>query len=614
MAPILELMKVSIPNFLSKISSFAYLNITQFLGALNDNIYKLLIVFFFIQIDGIENSHRILASTGAVFVLPFLLFSTPSGTLADRFSKRNIIVFTKVIELITIIGGVFAFYFESKFGSYFVLFMLAAQSALFGPSKYGIVPELVPQENISKANGLMTSLTFLAIIFGTFLASFLLDITGRHFIGASLFCTVVAVIGLLASLMIEKTPPAGSKKKINIFFFNEIYSTMKLIRCEPSLLFAVMGSSFFLFFGSFVQLNMIPFAVESLHLTDVQGGYLFLITALGIGTGSILAGKISGKVVELGLPCLAGVGVAISCYALDLLSNNLFACLPLMAILGMMGGIYQIPLDSYIQVASPKKFRGQIVATNNVFSFFGVLISSGLIFMIAEVFHLKADKGFSIIGTIMLGVVVLLSFQFFDYMTRLICSILSRLHFSTVYHGLENIPRTPAVYICTHSAWNDTLLILGAQRRRVRFFIEEEQDHTQWMKKLYRCLRVVIFPTLESLENNPACLKKIQDCLRRGFSVCILTNNEDLSEEIEMLKTSYSFTEILDTTHYPLVPVLIEKGEKSKKRSPFLTRLLKKFRVPASISFGSMICGPFRPPQVDDEDEEIVTLISPVTA
>jgi len=597
--------------FLRKISSFTYLNITQFLGALNDNIYKLLIVFFFIQQDGIENSHRILACTGAVFVLPFLLFSSPSGTLADRFSKRNIIVFTKVIELITIIGGVGAFYFESKIGSYAVLFMLAAQSALFGPSKYGIVPELVPQDNISKANGMMTSFTFLAIIFGTFLASFLLDISGRHYIGSALFCTFIAVIGLLTSLMIEKTPPAGSTKKVNPLFLNEIYSTIKLIRCEPSLLFAVMGSSFFLFLGSFVQLNMIPFAVESLHLSDVQGGYLFLLTALGIGTGSVLAGRISGRFVELGLPSLAGVGVVICAYLLDLFSTQLFVCLPLIALLGMFGGMYQIPLDSYIQVASPKKFRGQILATNNFFSFFGVLISSALIFLIAEVFHLKADKGFTIIGTIMLGVIVLLTYQFFDYLTRLICSILSRFHFSTAYHGLENIPRTPAVYICTHSAWNDTLLILGAQRRRIRFFIEEEQDHSSpWLQKLYRCLRVVFFPTLESLENNPTSLKKIQDCLRKGISVCILTPNEDLSEEIEKLKESYSFTEILDTTHYPLIPVLIEKGEKSKKRSPFLTRLLKKFRVPASISFGSMICGPFRPPQTD-EDEDLV--LEPVT-
>ena len=582
-------------NFLPNFSSFTYLNITQFLGALNDNIYKLLIVFYFIQIEGIENSHRILASTGAVFVLPFLIFSAVSGTLADRYSKRNIIIFTKVIELITIIGGVFAFIYESKIGSYVVLFMLAAESTLFVPSKYGIVPELVPQDKISKANGVMTTFTFLAMILGTFLASFLLDITGRHYIGASLFCTLVAIIGLIASFMIEFTPPAGSTKKVNAAFIGEIYTTLKSIRTEPALFYAVMGSSFFLFLGSFVQLNMIPFAVQSLQLTDVQGGYLFLLVAVGIGSGSMLAGKISGRMVELGLPSLAGIGVAISCYCLDLFSNNLWACLPLMTLLGMMGGMYQIPLDSYIQVASPKKFRGQILAANNFLSFFGVLISSGLLFLIAEVFQLHADKGFTIIGTITLGVTAMLTYQYFDYLTRLICSILSRFHFQTTYTGIENIPSTPAVYVCTHSAWNDALLILGAQRRRMRFFIEEEQAHSKWMRRLYRCLRVVFVPTIESLENNPACLEKVQATLKKGISVCIFTNNPDICNEIEKLKHSYSFTEILEKTHYPLIPVAIEKGEKGKKRSPLLTRLLKKFRVPAAISFGSMISGPFPP-------------------
>lgn len=535
-------------------------------------------------------------------MLPFLIFSAVSGTLADRFSKRNIIIFTKIIELLTIIGGVFAFVYESKIGSYLVLFMLAAESTLFVPSKYGIVPELVPHDRISKANGIMTTFTFLAMILGTFLASFLLDITGRHYILAAVFCLVVAIVGLVASFLIEFTPPAGSNKKVNAAFIKEIYTTLKSIRGESALFYSVMGSSFFLFLGSFVQLNMIPFAVQSLHLTDVQGGYLFLLVAVGIGTGSMLAGKISGKIVELGLPSIAGVGVGLCCYSLDLFSNNLWACLPLMVMLGLMGGMYQIPLDSYIQVASPQKFRGQILAANNFLSFFGVLVSSGLLFLIAEVFHLHADKGFSIIGTITLGITALLTYQYFDYLTRLICSILSRLHFQTTYTGLENIPSTPAVYVCTHLAWNDALLLLGSQRRRMRFFIEEEQEHSKWMRRLYRCLRVVFVPTVEPLEKNALCLERIQVTLKKGISVCIFTTNPDICDAIDKLKLSYSFTEILEKTHYPLIPVAIEKGEKGKKRSPLLTRLLKKFRVPAAISFGSMISGPFLPPLAPEED------------
>lgn len=587
-----------------KLSSFTYLNVTQFLGALNDNIFKLLVVFLFIKLEGIENSHTILSTTAAIFVLPFLLFSASSGTLADRFSKRNIIVLTKALELVTIVAGLFSFMYESKIGAYIVLFLLATESAVFGPSKYGILPELVPNEKISKANGIMTSFTFLAIILGTFLASSIVEFTGGNYIYAAGLCLIVALVGAITSFCIEYTPPACKSKRFNIFFFYEIYSTVRLIRNDTSLLMATIGSSFFLFLGAFVQLNLIPYAVESLHWNEVKGGYLFLITAFGIGAGSVIAGKISGKLVELGLPPLAGIGVVISSFMLDLFSDQALFALPFVFLLGMFGGMYQIPLDSYIQIASPKKYRGQVVATTNFFSFVGVLLASLLIYLNKTVFGLDAAKGFTMVGCITLGVVALITFQYFDFLTRFVCSILSKLHFQTTFTGLENIPATPAIYVCTHVAWNDALLMMGAQRRRMRFFIEQEQDHSKWMLRLYHCLRVVFVPTVESLENNQDCLENIKKTLRRGISVCIFTKNEDICDEIEKLKHSYSFREILEQTHYPMIPVAIEKGVKHPKRSKLFTRILQKFRVPAALSFGSMITGPLLPPMFDPDEEQ----------
>jgi len=556
------------------------------LGALNDNIYKLLVIYFFIELEGIENSHHILAVTGAIFVLPFLLFSATSGTMADRFSKRNIIVFTKTLEFLTLGLGVLAFYYESKTGSYIVLFLMATLSAIFGPSKYGILPELVPSDKISKANGLMTSFTFLAIILGTFTASFLVEISNRHFIFAALFSTFMALIAMAASFCIEYTPPAGSSKRLNIFFLSEIASTLKQASQFPSLLTAIFGSAFFLFLGAFIQLNIIPYAVQSLQLSDVQGGYLFLLAAIGIGTGSILAGKISGKTVELGLAPLAGIGVATCCYLLDVFSNNLFGVVPLVVLLGLFGGMYQIPMDSYIQVASPNTSRGQIVAATNFLSFFGVLCASGMLYMVSEVLGFKADKGFTIVGSITLAVTAVIGFQYFDYLTRFIGMIVSKLHFKTTITGNEQIPTdTPAIYVCSHTAWNDTLLILGAQRRRMRFFIEQEQDHHRWIKRLYRLLRVVLIPSIEPLENSQFCHAVITNTLKKGISVCIFVENDILSEEIEKLKESYSFQDILLETGYPIIPIEIQKGEKNT-RSRFFTRMLNKFRVPAAISFG----------------------------
>lgn len=562
-----------------KFSSYTYLNLTQFLGALNDNIYKLLIVYFLIQIEGSEASHKVLALTGAIFVLPFILFSASSGMLADRYSKRNIIIFTKLFEVGIMVAGVFAFHYEVKWGLLAILFCLATHSAIFAPSKYGILPEIVSSEKITQANGIMTSFTFLAIILGTFIASFILDVSDRNFIAAAILCSVLSLIGFLASLCIEYTDPAGSTKRFNVLFLKEIYSSLKLAQAVPSLLTAVLGSAFFLFLGAFTQLNIIPYAIHSLDLSDVQGGYLFLLTALGIGTGSILAGKISGKTVELGLVPIAAFGVMFACYSLDIFSHNLIAVIPTVLLLGLFGGMYQIPMDSFVQLNSPHDTRGQIVAAANFMSFVGVLLASALIYSTRELFGLTAAQGFSLMGTITLSVGVVITYQLFDYVTRFVAMILSRLHFSLTYHGLKNIPEGPAIYICNHQAWNETLILLGSQRRRIRFFIEDEKEHSLWMKKLYRLLRVVFLPAPEPLSCNLTTTNAIEMSLSKGISVCIFVNNSDIKQAVKQFEESFPVKDV------PIIPVIIEQGTKGAS-NPFSAKIFRKFRVPAAISFG----------------------------
>lgn len=576
-------MVVILKNLIDRFSSFAYVNATQFLAAMNDNLYKLLLVFFLIQIFGHESSASILASTSATFVLPYLLFSSWAGTLADRYSKSKIIVITKVLELAIMLLGFVAFAFTSVWGSYIVLFLMGAQSALLSPSKYSILPEILPSEGISKANGMMTSCTYLAIIVGTFFASFLLDISGRNFFFASICTIVVAIIGVATSLCIQYTPPSGSQKKLNPRVIYEVYNTLKSVRDQPSLIAAVLGSSFFLFLAAYTQLNIIPFAVQSLHLTDVQGGYLFLMTAIGIGTGAMSAGKISGKTVELGLVPLAGVGITICFYMLDIFSDNILMCILLVTIIGIFGGIYVVPLDSFVQISSPKQFIGQVVASSTFLSFCGVLCASGLLYLVSVVFKFPADKGFSILGTLTLVVITVYTYLFFDYLTRFLGMILSRLHFKISFRGQDNIPNEPAVYVCTHTAWNDTLLLLGAQRRRMRFFIENEKDHNRWLKKMYRMLRVVMIPRIEPLEHNADYLTAIRNTLSKGISVCIFIDEKDVKSELTKLKHSPVVQEILKDTH-PLLLVRIHKGTRDRQIK-FLTRLMNKFRVPASVSF-----------------------------
>ncbi len=478
------------------LTPFASLNYTQFIGAMNDNIFKLLIVYCFIKVEGHRSASDILARVGATYVIPFLLFSSAGGTLADKYSKKKIIVFTRIAEICVMILGVIAFWYENKFLAFSSLFLLATHSAIFGPCKYGIVPEIVPKENISKANGIISSFTYTAIIVGTFLASFLTDITNRNFVIASTITLCFSLFSLYTSTKIPTTPPAGSKKTVTAFFLSEILRNFRLIRQEPSLLTAVFGSSFFLFVGSFAQLNMIPYAMNMLHLSDIQGGYMFLITALGIGGGSLLAGKCSGKAVELGLVPIGGFGMAITCFLLDYYSYDLYVVVLLVAILGLFGGLYLVPLDSYIQVTSPKTRRGQVVATTNFLGFIGVLCSSALLYFLSEIMHVTPDKGFVIIGILTIIMVVIISISISGYVIRFSSLLLSRLFFANSIEGKQNIPLDgPSFFLVCQPYWPWSTILLASQRRRMRlFYLDGNTQHTQ---SLLGRLAKYFFPIIE---------------------------------------------------------------------------------------------------------------------
>ena len=176
-------------------------NMTQFGGALNDNIFKYLIVFMLIDLLGEQHSNQILFRVGIVYVLPFLLFSNMAGVLADRLSKQRIILGLKVSELVIILLSFGAFAFKSEWAVYTLMFLLSLQSALFSPPKYSIIPELVKRDKISRANGLITAFTYLAIILGTFTATVVTQLTHRNFVLSAGVCLLAALFGLITAFL-----------------------------------------------------------------------------------------------------------------------------------------------------------------------------------------------------------------------------------------------------------------------------------------------------------------------------------------------------------------------------------------------------------------------------
>lgn len=435
--------------------SLYLLNITQFLGALNDNIFKLLVIFFLIHIKGAADTNTILSLAGAFFVIPFLLFSSGSGVLADKVRKNKIIVWTKALEVMTMSASVLAVYIESPFFSYFLLFLMGTQSAIFGPSKYGIIPEIVAKDYVSQANGSITSMTYLAIIIGSPGASFITQITNRNFYIATSICVFIAIIGLLTSLGIRKTERGKSSKKINPFFFYEIYQSLALSVKRPFLFPAILAVAFFLFIGAYIQLNIIPFSMESLHLSEIEGGYLFSATAVGIAIGAKLAGKLSKAKVELGLASLSGFVIVLLFFLISLFSTKLIFVIIFLILLGVFGGMFLIPMEAFLQVASPNKRRGQIIAASNFLSFGGVLLAAFVLYLFNEKWGFSAAQSFALIGCLTLLFQCIIAGRMARHVLRY-----TALHILPLFYKLEwlgKIPTTPSVILTRKASFLETL-------------------------------------------------------------------------------------------------------------------------------------------------------------
>lgn len=378
------------------------LNIAQFCGVINDNLFKYLIVFLFIDIKGAASSSTILTIVGIVYVLPFLMFSLWAGRLADSFSKQRMIIVLKVSEVLIMVLGTLSLFWQSDLSCYTLMFLLSMQSAFFGPPKYSVIPELVPKEKIAKANGIITSFTYFGIIMGTFLASSLSQLTGKNYPLVGMFGVAVAIIGFIASLFIPHTEAKSVKEARHPFLLIEIYRNLQVASKTPFLITTVFGSASFLFIGAYFQLNIIPYAMNVFNFSQEAGGYLFLSTSIGIAVGSALAGKLCKNRPELGMATLAGVGLSILLMSLFFFSGWFIPVFVAILGIGLLGGIYIVPFDSFIQRYSPEKKRGQIVAASNFLSFCGVLVAPILLYLFTDILGYGPSQGFLIMGLLIL--------------------------------------------------------------------------------------------------------------------------------------------------------------------------------------------------------------------
>ncbi|MHC4637243.1 MAG: acyl-[ACP]--phospholipid O-acyltransferase [Planctomycetota bacterium] len=569
-------------------TSFGWLNATQFLGALNDNFFKILLILALTGPNDAYKLAKVTSIAGAVFVVPFLLFSAFSGKLADRFSKSDIIVRVKIVEVIVMLLGYWALVSANPVFLYAVLFMMASQSAFFGPSKYGIVPELVKTEHLSKANGLLEGFTYLAIIIGTASGLFMLQATNHSFTFVGLVCVAISVIGLLTALKIKRTLPIGTKSKASVLFITDITKTIWEIRKQKDLLLAVFASAYFLFIGAFIYINIIPFGMDSLNLNRINSGYLFVIAAVGIGAGSVLAGKLSGRNVEFGIVPIGAVGLAVCSILLGLSAENLYTVCALIFLAGLSAGLFIVPLYAFIQLRSPKQHRGRIIAASNFLGWVGVLLASVVIYILNTLLKFSPAQVFLILGfmTLLLAsaTVILLP----DFLVRFICFVLTRLCYRIKVTGIENIPATGgALLVCNHASLVDALLLNATQQRRIRFVMDREFYNKKWLRPLSNLMQVIPISSSDPPKKIIESIRQGRKALDDGFLVCIFAEGA-ITRNGMLMSFMGGLEKIMKNSSCNIIPTYIGGAWGSVFSYYYgkpLATLPKKFPYPINIHF-----------------------------
>ena len=283
---------------------------TQFLGAFNDNVFKVVVILLAATTPG-RDATRDVALAGAVFIAPFLLFSGYAGDIADRYGKRRVLVTMKIFEIVAMALAIPALA-SGRFALHMaVLFLMGTQATFFSPAKYGIVPELVPDEDLSRANGLLEMSTFLAIVLGTAIGGPLLVLWRDRpwWIGVGL--TVVALAGTIASLRIPEVSAARPGGRIAINPFGEIWRAVRRLYPDRTLWMTTVGISYFWLLGALLQMALPLFGQQALQVADAEISWLLTALAIGIGLGSLAAGRLSGNKVELGLVPIGSIGMGV---------------------------------------------------------------------------------------------------------------------------------------------------------------------------------------------------------------------------------------------------------------------------------------------------------------
>jgi acyl-[acyl-carrier-protein]-phospholipid O-acyltransferase/long-chain-fatty-acid--[acyl-carrier-protein] ligase len=587
---------------------FWSLIVTQFQGAFSDNTLKQLVTFVLLGMN-LKPALResVVPIVMGLFALPFILFSMCGGFLADRFSKRSVSIGVKVFEMAIMLFALAALTLHNVPMLLASVGLMGIHSAIFGPSKYGLLPELVPNEKLSWGNGILELGTFLAIIFGTMLGGILSDqFAGRQHLSGFILIGL-AIAGWATSLGISKVPAANPNAKFCPNPVGDLAAKMKGVRKDRPLWLAFVGNIYFSFFSIIVMSNLVVYGKDVLRVSDTRTSYLNAALAVGIGLGSVAAGYLSGGKIEYGLVPLGALGMTVfsALLAVPGLSYGMFAVL--LAAVGLVTGFFIVPIAAMLQRRPDPKEKGGVLAAANLLSFVGIFIASG-VFLLFIKLQWSAGRIFfaSAVMTVLATAYCLWLLP--DALGRLVLVILTHTVYRIKVLGRENVPQHGGgLLVCNHLSFVDALLVIGSTDRPIRFLMYKGIYEKPFIKPLAKMFGVIPISSAQRPREMIKSLRTAAAAIEKGELVCIFAEGQ-ITRIGQMLPFRRGFERIMDGLNAPIIPVCLDGvwgSVFSFSDGKFVWKWPRQIPYPVTVCFGKPMPASSTPVEVRRAVQEL---------
>jgi acyl-[acyl-carrier-protein]-phospholipid O-acyltransferase/long-chain-fatty-acid--[acyl-carrier-protein] ligase len=563
---------------------------TQFQNAYSDNILRNLLLSMIVGMGLGKNERESFVSIVTfLFSVPFILFSMPGGWLADRFSKRRITIWTKCMELGSMVVATAGLGLHSFNLSLVALTLVATQAALFGPSKYGLLPELLPVKRLSWGNGFIELGTFLAIILGTVTGATMAEAFHGHEIYAGYALLLLSLLGLLTSLGIDKVPAADPAKKFRINIAADLWRQIQLMRQDRPLFLAVAGNTYFWFLGALLFSTIVVYGPDVLHIGQTRTGYLNATLAVGIGIGSVVAGLLSGNKIEYGLIPLGSIGMTATGLLLGATPHGLAGSAVLLGFLGFFAGFFAIPVNALIQHRPAEKDKGGIIAASNLLSSCGVALSAGVYYVFTRFIHLDPRQVIVAASLITAAATVYVLILLPEWFARLLLFFVTHTLYRVHVMGRDNFPKkTGALLVCNHMSWVDALLLIASTDRPIRFLMFKGIYDLWFVKPFARIVRAIPISSEQHPRDLIHSLHTASEALRQDEIVCIFAEGQ-ITHTGQLLPFRRGLERIVKGLDVPIIPVNLDGvwgSIFSFERGRFLWKMPHRIPYPVTVSFG----------------------------